>query len=150
MTGWRIGWLIVPEAFTAAAEKLAQNIFIATPTHSQYAALAAFSAENMQELHRRRDEFKLRRNFLYENLLRLGFKVTAKPEGAFYVYADCSKFTDDSFKFAKDLLEIEGVAVTPGKDFGYNHADKHIRFAYTASIERMTIALTRLERFLCR
>jgi aspartate/methionine/tyrosine aminotransferase len=150
MTGWRVGWLIVPEAFIGAAEKLAQNIFIATPTHSQHAALAAFSPENMQELLRRRNEFKLRRDFLYENLLRLGFMIACKPEGAFYIYADCSAFTDDSFRFAKDLLEDEGVAVTPGKDFGYNRPEKHIRFAYTASIAKMTTALTRLEHFLCR
>jgi len=150
MTGWRVGWLVVPEAFVDAAEKLAQNIFISTSTHSQYAALAAFSPENRAELERRRLEFKLRRDFLYDNLLRLGFKVACKPEGAFYIYADCSAFTGDSFQFARDLLEEEGVAVTPGKDFGYNQAQTHIRFAYTASIDRMTTALTRLERFICR
>lgn len=150
MTGWRVGWLVVPEAFVDAAEKLAQNIFISTPTHSQYAALASFGADNIAELERRREEFRHRRDFLYENLLRLGFKVACKPEGAFYVYADCSAFTNDSFQFAKDLLEAEGVAVTPGKDFGHNQSEKHIRFAYTASIDRMTAALTRLERYLCR
>lgn len=150
MTGWRVGWLVVPEGFIEAAEKLAQTIFIATSTHSQYAALASFSADNLAELHRRRDEFKQRRDFLYENLLRLGFKIACKPEGAFYVYADCSAFTQDSFQFALDLLEVEGVAVTPGKDFGYNRPEQHIRFAYTASIARMATALTRLERFLCR
>ena len=150
MTGWRVGWLVVPEAFIEVAEKLAQNIFIATSTHSQYAALASFSSENFVELHRRREEFKLRRDFLYENLLRLGFKIASKPEGAFYIYADCGAFSRDSLQFALDLLEVEGVAVTPGKDFGYNRPEQHIRFAYTASIDRMTIALTRLERFLCR
>ena len=149
MTGWRIGWLIVPEQFVEAAEKLAQNIFISTPTHSQYAALASFSPENRAELERRRLEFKNRRDFLYENLLRLGFKIACKPEGAFYIYADCSVFTDNSFEFAKQLLEIEGVAVTPGRDFGRHLANQHIRFAYTASIDRMTAALERLERFLC-
>jgi len=149
MTGWRIGWLIVPEQFVEAAEKLAQNIFISTPTHSQYAALASFSPENRAELERRRLEFKNRRDFLYENLLRLGFKIACKPEGAFYIYADCSVFTDNSFEFAKQLLEKEGVAVTPGRDFGRHLANQHIRFAYTASIDRMTAALERLERFLC-
>ncbi|MCQ8115906.1 pyridoxal phosphate-dependent aminotransferase [Methylomonas rosea] len=150
MTGWRIGWLIVPEDFIDAVEKLAQNIFISTPTHSQYAALACFSVENMTELYRRRDEFEKRRDFLYENLLRLGFKIACKPQGAFYIYADCSAFTDDSFEFAKQLLEQEGVAVTPGKDFGQYLANQHIRFAYTASIDRMAAALQRLERFICR
>ncbi|MGZ4960039.1 MAG: pyridoxal phosphate-dependent aminotransferase [Methylomonas sp.] len=150
MTGWRVGWLVVPEVFIEAAEKLAQNIFISTPTHSQYAALASFGAENMAKLEFRRLEFMRRRDFLYQNLLRLGFKVACKPEGAFYVYADSSAITDDSFRFAKDLLEAEGVAVTPGKDFGHNKPEKHIRFAYTASIDRMAAALTRLERFICR
>lgn len=150
MTGWRVGWLVVPDDFVEAAEKLAQNIFISTPTHSQYAALASFTPENMAELERRRIEFKARRDFLYENLLRLGFKIACKPEGAFYIYADCSAFTDNSFEFARALLEQEGVAVTPGRDFGLYLADQHIRFAYTASIDRMSAALTRLERFLCR
>lgn len=150
MTGWRIGWLVVPEDFVAAAEKLAQNIFISTPTHSQYAALASFSAENMAELERRRLEFQARRDFLYEHLTQMGFNIACKPEGAFYIYADCSAFTDNSFEFAKQLLEQEYVAVTPGRDFGRNRADQHIRFAYTASIDRMAVALKRLERFLCR
>lgn len=150
MTGWRIGWLVVPEDFVEAAEKLAQNIFISTPTHSQYAAVASFTPENMAELERRRLEFKARRDFLYENLLQLGFNIACKPEGAFYIYADCSAFTDNSFEFARELLEQEGVAVTPGRDFGQYLADQHIRFAYTASIDRMAAALKRLERFLCR
>ena len=149
MTGWRVGWLVVPDEFVEAAEKLAQNIFISTTTHSQYAALASFSPENMAELERRRLEFKDRRDFLYENLLRLGFKIACKPDGAFYIYADCSAFTDNSFEFARNLLEQEGVAVTPGRDFGVYRADQHIRFAYTASIDRMAAALKRLERFLC-
>lgn len=149
MTGWRVGWLVVPDNFVEAAEKLAQNIFISTPTHSQYAALASFGVDNMAELERRRLEFKARRDFLYENLLRLGFKIACKPEGAFYIYADCSPFTDDSFEFCRRLLEQQGVAVTPGRDFGVYKADQHIRFAYTASIDRMAVALKRLERFLC-
>jgi aspartate/methionine/tyrosine aminotransferase len=150
MTGWRVGWLVVPDNFVEAAEKLAQNIFISTTTHSQYAALASFRTENMAELERRRLEFKARRDFLYENLLKLGFKIACKPEGAFYIYADCSQFTDNSFEFCRRLLEQEGVAVTPGRDFGVYRADQHIRFAYTASIDRMTAALKRLERFLCQ
>ena len=150
MTGWRVGWLVVPDEFVEAAEKLAQNIFISTTTHSQYAALASFSPANLSELERRRLEFKNRRDFLYENLLKLGFKIACKPEGAFYIYADCSDFTDNSFEFARNLLEQEAVAVTPGRDFGVYRADQHIRFAYTASIDRMAAALKRLERFLCR
>lgn len=148
MTGWRIGWLIVPESFIEATEKLAQNIFIATSTDAQYAALAAFDADTLAELERRRAEFALRRDFLYENLLRLGFEIPIKPEGAFYIYANCRKFTDDSYQFCLDLLEAEGVAVTPGKDFGTYNAHHALRFAYTTSIERMAIAMQRLERFI--
>ena len=148
MTGWRVGWLIVPEDFIAATEKLAQNIFIATATDAQYAALAAFDDDTLAELERRRAEFALRRDFLYENLLRLGFEIPVKPEGAFYIYANCRQFTDDSYQFALDLLEAEAVAVTPGKDFGSNDAHHTLRFAYTTSIDRMTIAMQRLENFI--
>jgi len=150
MTGWRIGWLIVPEGFIEATEKLAQNIFIATSTDAQYAALAAFDADTLTELERRRVEFGLRRDFLYENLLRLGFEIPVKPEGAFYIYANCRKFTDDSYQFALDLLEAEAVAITPGKDFGTHDAHHALRFAYTTSIDRMAIAIERLERFINR
>ncbi len=150
MTGWRIGWLVVPESYIDPVERLAQNIFISTATHSQYAALAAFTMENLQELETRKQEFEKRRDFLYVNLLKLGFQIPVKPEGAFYIYANCSRFTDDSFQFAKDLLEQTGVAVTPGKDFGINEEKNHIRFAYTASIDKMNIAIERLDRFLCQ
>lgn len=148
MTGWRIGWLVVPEAYIEATEKLAQNVFIATSTNSQFAALAAFEPETLLELERRRQEFEKRRDFLYQRLIEIGFVCPVKPEGAFYIYANCSKFTDDSFKFAVDLLESEGVAVTPGKDFGNYQHGHHIRFAYTTSIENMEVALNRLERFI--
>lgn len=148
MTGWRVGWLIVPEEFVDATEKLAQNVFIATATHSQYAALAAFDPQTLTELEHRRAEFERRRDFLYEALLRLGFEIPIKPEGAFYIYANCSRFTDDSYQFALDLLEAEGLAVTPGKDFGLNEANHYIRFAYTTSIDRMAVAMQRLERFI--
>lgn len=150
MTGWRVGWLIVPEEFVDATEKLAQNIFIATATHSQFAALAAFDPHTLAELERRRAEFEKRRDFLYGALLRLGFEIPIKPDGAFYIYANCSRFTDDSYQFALDLLEAEGLAITPGKDFGINEANHHLRFAYTTSIERMAVAMQRLERFINR
>lgn len=147
MTGWRIGWLVVPESFVEATEKLAQNVFIATSTHSQYAALAAFEQGTMNELENRRTAFQNRRDFLYDALLKLGFKIFAKPDGAFYIYADCSAFTDDSYRFAQELLETEGVAITPGIDFGLYRANHFVRFAYTTSIERMASAIERLEHF---
>ncbi len=150
MTGWRIGWLVAPDEFLGAIEKLAQNIFISTPAHSQYAALAAFEEPTLIELERRRKEFAKRRDFLYENLLRLGFAIPSKPEGAFYIYANCARFTDDSFKFAQDFLEAEAVAITPGKDFGSHEANHYLRFAYTISIDKMTVAIERLEKFINR
>ena len=150
MTGWRIGWLVAPDEFLGAIEKLAQNIFISTPAHSQYAALAAFEEPTLMELERRRKEFATRRDFLYENLLRLGFAIPSKPEGAFYIYANCARFTDDSFKFAQDLLEAEAVAITPGKDFGSHEANHYLRFAYTISIDKMAMAIERLEKFINR
>jgi len=148
MTGWRVGWLIVPPAFIDAAEKLAQSIFISTATASQYAALAAFAPETLQELERRRIEFAARRDFLYQALQEIGFKIAIKPEGAFYIYANCQQFTDDSFQFAHDLLEATGVAVTPGKDFGQHNAQHYLRFAYTTPIARLQEAVQRLQQFI--
>ncbi|CAG7857158.1 partial (5-formylfuran-3-yl)methyl phosphate transaminase, partial [biofilm metagenome] len=150
MTGWRIGWLVVPDGYVEATEKLAQNIFIATPTLSQYAALAAFDATTQTELERRKSEFADRRDFLYQALMRIGFVIPVKPDGAFYIYANCANFTDDSHQFALALLEAEGVAVTPGIDFGGHNARSHIRFAYTTSINRMAEAVNRIERFIKR
>lgn len=148
MTGWRAGWLIVPEAHIEATEKLAQNIFISTSSHSQFAALAAFDELTLQELERRRVDFALKRDFLYENLLRLGFKIPVKPAGAFYIYANCSALTDNSQQFAEQLLEEAGVAVTPGKDFGHNKCDQYLRFAYTGSMQKMQQGIQRLEQFI--
>ncbi len=148
MTGWRIGWLIVPDGYVEATGRLAQNIFIATATQSQYAALAAFDGNTLAELERRREEFAKRRDFLYENLVRLGFTIPIKPEGAFYLYANCANLTDDSHQFALDLLAAEAVAITPGKDFGNNQPQQWLRFAYTTSIGRMAEAMARLERFI--
>ena len=150
MTGWRIGWLVVPEYAIETAEKVMQNIFIATATHSQAAALAAFSEDNLLELENRRQELEKRRDFLYHHLQRLGFEISVKPEGAFYIYANCSTFTDDSFSFAQNLLEIAGVAITPGKDFGVNRAQQYVRFAYTNPINRLAEAVERLEKFIIK
>jgi aspartate/methionine/tyrosine aminotransferase len=148
MTGWRIGWLIVPNDFIEATEKLAQNIYIATSTQAQYAALAAFDEDTLTELEDRRLQFAARRDFLYENLLRLGFEIPIRPDGAFYIYANCKKFTDDSHQFALDFLAKEGVAITPGIDFGKYEAHHMLRFSYTTSLAKMTVAMKRLERFI--
>ena len=148
MTGWRIGWLIVPDEFVEATGKLAQNIYISTSTQSQYAALAAFDENTLAVLENRRAEFAGRRDFLYDALLRLGFKIPIKPDGAFYIYANCEKFSNDSHQFALDFLEAEGVAITPGKDFGSHEAHHMLRFAYTTSLDKMATAMQRLNRFI--
>jgi aspartate/methionine/tyrosine aminotransferase len=147
MTGWRLGWAVVPESFVGLAERLAQNLFISAPTHSQMAALAAFGPDNLAELERRRREFEKRRDFLLRELPGLGFGIPAIPQGAFYVYADCSRWTGDSFEFAWRLLEEAHVAVTPGKDFGLNQPQRHLRFAYTASVERLVEGVKRIRDF---
>ncbi len=150
MTGWRLGWLVVPEALVEAAEKLAQNLFISAPTIAQVAAIHAFDADNLQLLENRRQQFHARRDFLYDALLSLGFTIQSKPQGAFYIYASCEQFSDDSDKFASDLLEKAGVAVTPGRDFGEHQAHTHIRFAYTTSLENLQLGVERIARFISR
>jgi aspartate/methionine/tyrosine aminotransferase len=150
MTGWRLGWVVVPEEFIGVAEKLAQNIFISAPAHSQVAALAAFSENNLAELEQRRSAFQERRDLLCAKLEAIGFSIKAKPEGAFYVFADCSRFAVDSYRFAMDLLAETGVAVTPGLDFGVNHPERHLRFCYTLAKDRLVEGLVRIEDFVHR
>ena len=148
MTGWRVGWVVAPEALVEPMDRLAQNIFLAAPTPSQHAALAAFSEPGMEILEQRRQEFCKRRDFLYTAVSELGFAVGARPSGAFYLYADAGKFTDDSMRFAGELLETAGVAVTPGHDFGRHLAERHIRFAYTTGLDRLTEGVERVRRFI--
>ncbi len=144
MTGWRLGWLVVPERYIRDVEKLMQNLFIAAPTLAQYAALAAFELQNLEILEQRRELFRQRRDFLLPALRELGFDIPVTPQGAFYLYADCSRFTEDSYQFATELLEQAGVAVTPGIDFGIHHPQKHLRFAYTTSLEQLEEAIRRI------
>lgn len=147
MTGWRLGWLVAPAAYVDALDKVAQNIFLAASTLAQYAALAAFKPETMTELERRRQIFEQRRDYLLPALRKIGFEIPVTPQGAFYLYANCKNFTDDSYQFCLDLLQQAGVAVTPGKDFGLNSPEQHLRFAYTTSIERLEEAVARIQRF---
>ncbi len=147
MTGWRLGWLVAPADYVGSAERLAQNIFLAASTPAQYAALAAFEPATQEILEQRRHEFGARRDFLLPALRELGFEMQVTPEGAFYLYANCQKFTQDSYQFAFDLLEQEGVAITPGKDFGLNQPSTHLRFAYTTSIANLQEAVNRISRF---
>ena len=148
MTGWRLGWLVAPERYLGELDKLAQNLYLAAPTPSQHAALAAFEPETLAILEARRKEFKARRDYLVPALRGLGFDIPVTPQGAFYVYAGCGRLTQDSFTFARDLLEQAGVAITPGIDFGANAPERHVRFAYTNSIARLQEGVSRIAAFL--
>jgi len=146
MTGWRLGWVVAPESAVDSIEKLAQNLYISPPTISQYAALAAFEPETLAILEIRRAEFEARRNILVGGLRELGFAIPLMPEGAFYVYADASHLTDDTFTYCWELLENQHIAVTPGLDFGRYKANQFIRFSYTTGLDRIELALERLSR----
>ncbi|MBK1617962.1 aminotransferase [Lamprobacter modestohalophilus] len=148
MTGWRLGWLVAPAAYSDAVTRLCQNLFISAPTLSQHAALAAFEPATLAELEQRRQAFQQRRDFLVPALRQLGFQVPLVPAGAFYVYADASDLTDDSQHFADQVLEQSGVAITPGRDFGDYRQHEHLRFSYAAPLERLEEAMERLRRWL--
>jgi len=150
MTGWRLGWVVAPEPYVESLDTLAQNLFLSCASMSQYAALQAFSPQSLEVLEQRRQEFERRRDFLLPALQEIGFEVPVKPQGAFYLYANSSRLTDDSFSFAYDLLEAQGVAITPGKDFGIHRPEQHVRFAYTNSIENMAEGVRRIKEFLAR
>lgn len=144
MTGWRLGWLVAPEGAVREMEKLAQNLFISMSTVAQYAALAGFEPETRALLDERRDIFHERRDFLLPAVRELGFDVPCAPQGAFYLYADASRFTADSQAFCLRLLEEHGVALTPGLDFGRHRAEQHLRFSYTTSLDCLERAVERL------
>lgn len=147
MTGWRLGWLVAPRDCVREIEKLAQNLYISPPTPAQYAALAAFEPATIALLEERRAQFAARRDLLLPGLRSLGFEIKAAPQGAFYIYADSSRLAGDSFALAEDLVDHAGVAATPGLDFGSHAPERHMRFAYTVALDRLTEGLTRMERF---
>jgi aspartate/methionine/tyrosine aminotransferase len=144
MTGWRLGWLVVPDGATREIEKLAQNLFICPSTVAQHAALAAFAPETIAILETRRTELETRRDMLLDALPQIGFRVRARPDGAFYIYCDVSDLTDDSFDFARRVLAQTAVAITPGRDFGVAAPDRHLRIAYTQPVPRLQEAVARI------
>lgn len=146
MTGWRIGWLAAPSELMPSLDKLAQNLFLSASTPAQHAALAALMPQTLEILEQRREAFEQRRNYLLPTLREIGFDIKVEPQGAFYLYADCSRFTDDSFAFARTLLQEVGVAITPGNDFGDNQPQRHVRFAYTTSLDRLQEGVRRLQK----
>ncbi len=146
MTGWRIGWIIVPENLIDPARRVMQNIFIAAPTLSQFAAIAALDAQG--EVDAMRSAYDERRQYLLAELPGLGFDIVVEPRGAFYIYANVERLTDDSRAFCRNLLEDAGVAITPGEDFGSWQAGRHVRFSYATSLENLREGVQRLNDYL--
>ena len=145
MTGWRLGWAVLPEELVRPFETLAQHLFICPPSLSQRAALAAFLPQTIDILESRREEFRRRRDFIVPALEQIGFRMQARPNGAFYVFADCSAFHADAKRFAFDvLLERAGVAATPGNDFGANDTARYVRFAYTRGMQDLEEGVRRI------
>jgi aspartate/methionine/tyrosine aminotransferase len=148
MTGWRLGWMLMPEAMLPSIDKLAQNIFLAAPTVAQFAALEALKADTRALLEVCKAELRVRRDVLLPELARLGFEVKSAPQGAFYCYADISRFGMSAEALAERLLLEAGVAITPGNDFGSHAASRYVRFAYTTSREQIREAMQRIEAVL--
>ena len=152
MTGWRLGWLVVPEALVPAIEKLSQNLFICPSSIAQHAALACFEPESLAEYERRRLAFRARRDFLVPALNALGLTVPVEPDGAFYVWADCSAHTTHlpggSWDFAFELMQRAQVAVTPGRDFGRHEPQRYLRLSYASSMEQLQQAMHRFRQVL--
>ena len=146
MTGWRIGWIIVPENHIRQIESIVQNMFICAPHVSQVAAIAAIDAKD--ELEYNMSVYRENRSLMIEGLAKAGFTEIAPPDGAFYIYADISKFSNNSFKFARDILDEAGIAITPGFDFDAERGNETIRFSYAGTTDDMKEGLSRLYKFM--
>lgn len=147
MTGWRLGWLVVPESLVPQIEKLAQNLFICASAISQHAGLACFAPASLALFEERKAEFRRRRDYIVPALEDIGFRIPVKPDGAFYVYADCSALADDADRLTRDMLERAGVVMVPGLDFGSHAARRHIRVSYATSMENLREAVARLKAY---
>ncbi|MBP1730358.1 MAG: aminotransferase [Deltaproteobacteria bacterium] len=146
MTGWRLGWMVVPQALVRPIQKVAQNVFISAPTIAQYAALEAIDAS--QAVEEMRQTYLKRRNYLVPALRRLGFSVPIMPRGAFYVYAGIERWRMDSMEFVQRALKDALVAITPGYDFGAYLADSHVRFSYANDLDQLKEGCRRIGRWL--
>jgi aspartate/methionine/tyrosine aminotransferase len=148
MTGFRLGWLVASDAFMVDVDKLAGNLFISPPDIAQRAGLAAFEPDTIALMEERRELYRQQRDFLLPALKALGFEVPVTPEGAFYIYANCARFTNDSYAFCWDVLENAGVAITPGLDFGHNDPRHHVRFSYPKPVAVLEEGVRRLKEYL--
>ena len=150
MTGWRLGWLVAPEKFIEKIEHLAQNLYISNSDIAQDAALSAFSPDVVSQLDSNLVHYKEQKDYLMNELLRIGFKIPVEPKGAFYIYADASNFTDDSYKFCWKILEDIGVAIAPGLDFGNYRSNIHVRFSFPKTINIMSEGIKRIDNYLTK
>ena len=150
MTGWRLGWLVAPEQAVEPLTRLAQNVFLAAPTPSQHAALAAFTPECRDILETRRATLKQRRQVLLDGLAELALAPDLPPQGAFYLWLDISRYSRDSQAFCERLLVEENVAITPGIDFAVQGGEHHVRIAFTNDVARLQEAVVRIARFVSR
>jgi aspartate/methionine/tyrosine aminotransferase len=150
MTGWRLGWIVVPDEYVETANILAQNLYISASSIAQHAALAAFSPEAKLIFEQRREAFKRRGDYLSDALKQMGFSVSDNIQGAFYIYADISKFSTDCEAFCNTMLEDHGVALTPGTDFGDFECGRHVRIAFTTDMESLQLGIQRLRAALLR
>ncbi len=148
MTGWRLGWMVLPPALVPAIEKLAQNLYICPSTLAQRAALACFEPESIAEYEQRRAEFCRRRDYVVPALRDMGLPVPVTPDGAFYAWVDCSAYASNSWDFCFDMMERAHVALTPGRDFGPASANRHFRLSYSSSMAQLEAAMDRLRRVL--
>jgi aspartate/methionine/tyrosine aminotransferase len=146
MTGWRIGWMVLPQSLVRTAECLAQSLFISPPTLSQYAALAAFDAT--EELEERKAHYRANRDLLLRELPALGMGNLSPADGAFYLYADVGNLTNDSFAFAQSMLREAHVAVTPGADFDSGRGTRFVRLSFAGTTHDMERAVERISRWL--
>ncbi|MFO1192435.1 MAG: pyridoxal phosphate-dependent aminotransferase [Rhodoferax sp.] len=153
MTGWRLGWLVVPEALVPVIERIAQNLFICPSTVAQHAALACFETDSLATYESRRAEFRARRDYFVPALEQIGLRVPVMPDGAFYAWADCSAACArlgcrDSWEFAFALLEHAHLAVTPGRDFGQADTSRFVRFSSASSMDVLRESVQRLAQLL--
>jgi aspartate/methionine/tyrosine aminotransferase len=153
MTGWRLGWLVVPDALVPVMERLAQNLFICASTVAQHAAIACFEAESMAEYERRRAEFKARRDYFVPALNALGLNVPVMPDGAFYAWADCTAAAkklgvNGSWDFTFEVMNKANLAIAPGRDFGQADTSRFVRFSTARSLAELQAAIGRLQTLL--
>lgn len=148
MTGWRLGYIIVPKKFIRPLQKMHQNFFISANAFVQWAGIAALRYAQ-KDVARMRETFNERRKFIIAQLRELGFGITVEPTGAFYVLANAKKFSKDSFKLAFEILEEAKVGVAPGIDFGEN-AEGYLRFSYANSLENIKEGMERIKNYLKR